>query len=361
MGRTADAAAAFKSVAARYPGREVAAEALWEVGWAAYLARNPREADHAWTRITEIPGGRAHRVRALYWAGRARETITGRPAAERFYQRVRIEAPHSYYGVLAARRGATGASEATEPAIRLPDNPADAVANDPAYARVEALRRIGLAEYAWEELEDAVNASVGDPVRLYGLTSAYVLDERYHLMLRVMRRHFTAMATAGQGPPALWEMLYPFGWRAEIYPAAQQAGLDPYLVAAIVREESNYYPRALSRAGARGLMQLMPGTAAPMAETRGWSFRGGELLDDPVANIQMGSSFLGSLFREFGDPRLAIAAYNAGPGNVRKWWKARKTDDIEAWVEQIPFDETRNYVKKVTLSWEEYRRLYGSR
>jgi len=73
MGRTADASAAFKSVAARYPSREVAAEALWEVGWAAYLARNPQDAEHAWTRISEIPGGRAHRVRALYWAGRARK------------------------------------------------------------------------------------------------------------------------------------------------------------------------------------------------------------------------------------------------------------------------------------------------
>jgi soluble lytic murein transglycosylase len=361
LGRTAEATAGFKAVAARYPSREVAAEALWELGMVAYLARSAREAEQAWTRITEIPGGRTLRTRALYWAGRARELVTGRAAAERFYQRVRTEAPRSYYGMLAARRGAAGPSDPAEPAIRLPEDPAEAVAADPAYARVDLLRRIGLVEYAWEELEDAVNASVGDTVRLYGLTSAYVRDERYHMALRVMRRHFTALATAGQGPPALWEMLYPFGFRAEILPAAERAGLDPYLVAAVVREESSYHPRAVSRAGARGLMQLMPATAAPMAETRGWAFRGGELLDDPVANIQMGSAFLASLLREFGDPRLAIAAYNAGPGNVRKWWKARRTDDVEAWVEQIPFDETRNYVKKVTLSWEEYRRIYGGR
>jgi soluble lytic murein transglycosylase len=359
MGRNAEAVATFRTVAARYPSREVAADALWELGWVAYLAKNPREAEQAWTRITEIPGGRTGRVRALYWAGRARESVAGRPAAERLYQRVRTEAPRSYYGMLAARRGATGAGDGTEPAVKLPADPAEAVAADPAYARVELLRRVGLVEYAWEELDDAVNASVGDTVRLYGLTSAYVRDERYHMVLRVMRRHFTGLAIAGQGPSALWEMLYPFGWRSEIVPAAERVGLDPYLVAAVVREESSYYPRAVSRAGARGLMQLMPATAAPMAETRGWAFRDGALLDDPVANIQMGSSFLASMFREFGDPRLAIAAYNAGPGNVRKWWKARKTDDVEAWVEQIPFDETRNYVKKVTLSWEEYRRLYG--
>jgi soluble lytic murein transglycosylase len=98
-----------------------------------------------------------------------------------------------------------------------------------------------------------------------------------------------------------------------------------------------------------------------MAEVRGWSFRGGDLLDDPSANIQMGTAFLAGLMKEFGDPRIALAAYNAGPGNVRRWWRERKTSDIEAWVEQIPFPETHHYVKKVTLSWEEYRRIYGGR
>jgi soluble lytic murein transglycosylase len=245
--------------------------------------------------------------------------------------------------------------------VRLPDNPMDALAADPGYARVDLLRRIGLVAFAWDELEDIAHASVGDTMRLYGLTSAYVRDERYHLALRILRRHFAALAASGHGlPQAFWEMLYPFGWRGDVSEAAQRTGLDPYLVAAIVREESGYYPRAVSRVGARGLMQLMPSTAQPMAEVRGWSFRGGELLDDPAANIQMGTAFFAGLVKEFGDPRIAIAAYNAGPRRAREWWKARKSDDVEAWVEQIPYDETRQYVKRVTLSWEEYRRIYGS-
>jgi soluble lytic murein transglycosylase len=156
-------------------------------------------------------------------------------------------------------------------------------------------------------------------------------------------------------------MVYPFGWRSEVSQAAQRAGLDPFLVAAVVREESSYYPRAVSRAGARGLMQLMPATAQPMAEVRGLAFREGQLLDEPDANLEIGTSFLAGLMREFGDPRLALAAYNAGPRRAREWWKARKNDDVEAWVEQIPFDETRGYVKRVMLSWEEYRRLYGGK
>src|SRR5262249_2652134 len=150
-----------------------------------------------------------------------------------------------------------------------------AVVDDPGFVRVEMLRRIGLVEFALRELDDVVRASVGDPVRLYGVSGAYVRDERYHLALRILRRYFSDLATAGHPalPRAFWEMLYPFGWRDDVANVAQRAGIDPFLVAAVVREESSYYPKAQSRAGARGLMQLMPGTAGPMARVRGldWS------------------------------------------------------------------------------------------
>jgi soluble lytic murein transglycosylase len=233
------------------------------------------------------------------------------------------------------------------------------VADDPGFGRVDLLRRLGLVESALEELEDVVAQATGDTVRLYGFSSAYIRDEQYHLALRIFRRHFSALAIGDPAlPRAFWEMLYPFGWRDEVTAAARRVGLDPFLVAALVREESSYYPRALSRAGARGLMQLMPATARPMAEHRGLAFAGGELLDEPGANIEIGTAFLSGLLREFKDPRLAVAAYNAGPGRVRQWWQARQTSDIEAFVEQIPFDETRQYVKRVMYSWDEYRRLY---
>jgi soluble lytic murein transglycosylase len=243
----------------------------------------------------------------------------------------------------------------------LPANPTEALKADPRFARVDLLRRIGLIESAWEELEDVVESSVGDPVRLYGASTAYAREERYHLALRIVRRHFGTLSTSGDPalPRGFWEVIYPLGWRDEVADTAKRAGLDPYLVAAIVREESSYDPRAVSRAGARGLMQLMPATAKPMADVRGLPFDGGGLLDDPRANLEMGTVFLAGLMKEFGEPRLAIAAYNAGPRRVREWWKARRTSDMEAFVEQIPYDETRNYVKRVMLAWSEYRRVYA--
>jgi peptidoglycan lytic transglycosylase len=361
-GRESAALTAYRAVASRYPNREVAGAAFWRLGWLEYFRGDVRGAEQTWTRLAELPGGRAYRLGALYWTGRALERTGQRAKAERAYTRVLRDSPRSYYGLLAARRVAGDADRPAEPTIRLPADPQEIIADDPGFARVDLLRRIGLVEFAWQELEDVIQRAAGDPVRLYALSSTYVKDERYHLALRVVRRHFTALATTGHPtvPRAFWEMVYPFGWRSEVSEAARRAGLDPFLVAAVVREESSYYPRAVSRAGARGLMQLMPATAQPMAENRGLAFREGQLLDEPDANLEIGASFLAGLVREFGDPRIALAAYNAGPRRAREWWKARKTDDVEAWVEQIPFDETRQYVKRVVLSWEEYRRLYGA-
>jgi len=116
----------------------------------------------------------------------------------------------------------------------------------------------------------------------------------------------------------------------------------------------------VSRAGARGLMQLIPATARSMAGERGLRFNAEALLDDPDVNLELGATFLAGLVAEFGDPRLALAAYNAGPKRLRQWWRSRRTDDLEVFVEQIPFDETRHYVKRVVLAWDEYRRIYAA-
>jgi peptidoglycan lytic transglycosylase len=361
-GRETAALAAYRTVAARFANRELGGAAQWRVGWLEYLKGDTRAAERTWTRLLEIPGGRSYRLGALYWTGRAYERHAERVKAEGAYARILRESPRSYYGMLAARRVSTAIDAAAEPSIRLPANPHEVLAADPGFTRVDLLRRIGLTEFALLELEDVVSRAVGDPVRLYAMSSAYVKEERYHMALRIVRRHLSAVTTSGHPdvPRAFWEMVYPFGWRSEVSEAAERAGLDPFFVAAVVREESSYYPRAVSRAGARGLMQLMPATAQPLAENRGLAFRNGSLLDEPGPNVQLGTSFLAGLVREFGDPRLALAAYNAGPRRARQWWKERKTDDVEAWIEQIPYDETRGYVKKVMFSWEEYKRIYGA-
>jgi soluble lytic murein transglycosylase len=349
LSRESDAVTVYRAIAGSSANREAGAASLWRLGWIAYEKRDPPAALRHWLRLAELETAGAYRMPALYWAGRAREQTGG--AAADLYGKILAESPRSYYGVLAAARG--GRVRDVPATFVLPAEPHMALNDDPGFARIALLRRVNLAEEAAQELDDAVQRAVGDPVRLYGLSSVYMDVARYHMTLRIMRRHFQSLAATGDPslPRAFWEMFYPFGWRDEVQDAARRTGLDPYLVAAVVREESSYYPRAVSRAGARGLMQLMPATARLLAPE-------GDL-DDPAFNIDLGTRFLAGLMREFGDVRLALAAYNAGPKRVRQWWTARRGDDIEAFVEQIPYDETRLYVKKIVLAWDEYRRIYG--
>jgi soluble lytic murein transglycosylase len=227
------------------------------------------------------------------------------------------------------------------------------------WARVEALRAVGLGDYADDEMDSMVRRSVDNPRRLYALSAAYAQESRFYLSLRILKRNFLGVArSAPPAPRTFWDLFYPMGWRTELTDAASRAALDPYFVAAIVREESSFYPQARSRVGARGLMQLMPTTARQLARSRGLP-TSEESLDDPAVNLALGSAYLGVLMKEFGEPRLAVAAYNAGPTSVREWWKNRPTEDLEVWVELIPYDETRRFVRRVMLAWEEYRRLYA--
>jgi peptidoglycan lytic transglycosylase len=313
-----------------------------------------------------LPGGQAYRDNATYWIGRAYEERGELDLATRQWMESVGREPRGYFGILATarlqRRGAAVpiARELKTP-ITLPADALEPLREEPRYAKATALRFAGLGAWADGELEEVARRSAGEAARLYAVSALFAQDARHHLSLRILRREFLPLARAGYPwlPRPFWDMFYPLGWRAEIATAAQRGVVDPLLVSAVVREESSYNPLVRSRVGARGLMQLMPDTARPLARARGMDFRDGDLLDDPAANVELGAAYLGWLVREFGEARLAVAAYNAGPNRVKEWWAARKSDDLEVWVEQIPYNETRNFVRRVSVGYEEYRRLYA--
>jgi soluble lytic murein transglycosylase len=351
-----------------YQDTDEGVAAQWRAGWFSWLRADYPEAAERWARIPALrAASQNYRDAALYWIARAHAAAGQADSAAKYFAQLISESPRSYYGVLASRRAprfqpSPGRNPAAvQLAASLPADPRDLLQADAPYARVESLRAVGLDDFADEEMDELVRRSIGDARRLYALSTAYAQDARYFLALRIMRRHFLGLARSA--PPAVprsfWDVFYPLGWRSEMNEAAARAAVDPYLVAAVVREESSYNAQARSRVGARGLMQLMPDTARPMARQRGLPFNDGALLDEPSANLTLGSAHLAGLLKEFGDPRLAVAAYNAGATPVRQWWKARTTDDLEVWVELIPFTETRGFVRRVMLAWEEYRRLYG--
>lgn len=156
-----------------------------------------------------------------------------------------------------------------------------------------------------------------------------------------------------------WQLFYPLHYEEEIQQAAQNYSLDPYLLFAIIYVESRFDPGVESRSGARGLMQIMPRTGAWIAENMGRLEYGEEDLFDPVTNISFGSWYLSHLIKSFsGDLTLALAAYNAGTGNVRSWlWQDIWDGTRKSW-EDIPFQETREYLEKVFRIYDTYERVY---
>ena len=367
LNQPVEAEATYTRLVVEYPDDDDAGRGLWRLGWLAWFRRDYDVAAARWARLANLPGGQAYRENATYWIGRAYEERGDLDAATRQWAEAVSHQPRGYFGLLATTRltkRGLGLPPPREPRapLALPEDVQTVLRDEPRFGKAEALRGLGLGAWADAELEDLARRSVGEAPRLYAVSAAFAQDARHHQALRILRRDFIPYARAGYAwlPRAFWEMFYPLGWRAEVASSAQRAGIDPYLVSAVVREESSYNPLARSRVGARGLMQLMPDTARPMARVRGLAFQDGELLDDPAANIELGSAYLGGLVRDFGDARLAVAAYNAGPTRVREWWTTRKSDDLEVWVEQIPYNETRNFVRRVMIGWEEYRRLYAS-
>ena len=151
-------------------------------------------------------------------------------------------------------------------------------------------------------------------------------------------------------------LMYPLAHWEKIREISEALSIDPYLILSIIRQESMFREDALSRAGAMGLMQLMPYTARRIADSIGISLDEGTLLE-PETNILLGVHYLKGLLEEFQNPVAAIAAYNAGPQRVRKWL-SQSYSGLDEFIEDIPFPETRNYVKRVITGYYRYRSLY---
>ncbi|MBI4954617.1 MAG: transglycosylase SLT domain-containing protein, partial [Myxococcales bacterium] len=280
--------------------------------------------------------------------------------------------PVSYYMVLAwarlAERDAARAERlvaeamAAEPtgAFVIPDDPS---LHTPAFERAVELVRQGEGEAALAELTAlGVRDKSAPPSLLWA--SAFLLARieapaEAHGVLRGTDKLWTEHYPAGVWRP-VWELAYPRPFRSIVSAESARTGTPEALIYAIMREESAFQPRAVSSAGARGLMQLMSATAKSVARPLRlpWS---DEALVRPEVNIALGSHLLASLMRRWPDDRLlAIPSYNAGPGAPKRWLAASPAADFDLFVERMPYEETRNYTKRVIGSLAAYSFLYGA-
>jgi soluble lytic murein transglycosylase len=361
LGDGAQARAAYQGLVAAHPDSPAAATARWELAWLEYRAGRLRDAALAFRQLAAA-GGPA-RLAGLYWTARALDQLGERAAAQRLYAEVVSRAPNGYYGLLAARRLRGRPPAPVAARVGLPPDPGALLRAEPRYQKAQALTAVGLDGFAVAELEAFGRDAATDGDRAWALGVAFADLGEAGRSLRHLRRAFGAAAEGGAPglPERFWRLYYPLGFAELVREASRATGLDPHFVAAVIREESSYDPRARSWVGAMGLMQLMPDTARLVAQELGRPLSEASALWDPALNIALGARYLAQLRARFQEPLLAVAGYNAGPHRVQRWLAQRPLGDIEEFVELIPFDETRAFAKRVYTSWHHYRRLYGAR
>jgi soluble lytic murein transglycosylase len=359
LGQLDTAREALEAVLSRFPDSQAAASARWELAWLEYRAGRFRDAALAFRQLSAAVS--SARLAGLYWAGRALDQRGEKSAALALYREVLSRGPQGYYGILAARRVREKPPAPVALPVKLTADPIGLLRNEPRYQRAQALGSIGFDGFAILELEALGRDAAADGDRAWALGVAFSDLGEAGRSLRYLRRALGPAVEAGAPglPPRLWQLYYPLGYGDHVRVAARAVGLDPYVVAAVIREESSYDPRARSGVGAIGLMQLMPDTARIVAQELGRPLGDISALWEPPVNITLGSRYLAQLAARFRDSLLAVAAYNAGPHRVQRWVAERPRADMEEFVDQIPFDETRGFAKRVFTSWHHYRRLYG--
>lgn len=329
------------------------ADAEFHAGWYALRFLNdPSTADRHFSNIGKVAKGAISLSRALYWRGRAAEAARNGKAAE--YYSAAAKHNTAFYGQLAAAK--VGGSH---PDISYP-KPSDE--DRDRFERREMLQAIALLEKA----EHKWRADLFYRELARRLTSS---GELALLAVRAEKRgdHYLALRVgkiAAARGLKIGALAHPMG---AIPASAKISGSGRALAYAIARQESEFRTAAVSRAGARGLLQLLPGTAKEMARKTGLKYSKGRLTKDAGYNAALGSAFLGEQLRRFnGSYILTFAAYNAGPRRAKQWigrYGDPRNKDLETaidWIERIPFTETRNYVQRVMENYQVYKmRLKG--
>ena len=332
------------------------AEAEFLAGFLALRQLNmPQEAFTHFQRLHKSVTAPISRARGAYWSARAAEAMGKREEARDWYAKA---APYgtTYYGQLAAHKLDAHAQ------VRLPSEPRVDTAETAAFERREVVR----AARALAEIEGRDDERVAAFLRRISLQSKE--PEHYALAARLARElgrpdlAVAAAKDAAQNEIYLVEAGYPVI-------RADNPTPEPALVHALIRQESTFNPAIVSSAGARGLMQLMPGTAQLVANKLGIKkHQHAKLISDPHYNVRLGSAYISEMIDRYGGSYvLAVASYNAGPGRVSQWLNVygdprAEGVDVVDWVEMIPFTETRNYVQRVMEGLLVYRaRLHGGR
>jgi soluble lytic murein transglycosylase len=360
----------FREMLEKFPLGRYTERASWKVGWRAYKKGNYAEAAQVFETASARFARSDYRPSWLYWAARAHDALKDPTLAAARYTLVATDYLNTYYGRLAvARLG--GTSPQRRLIVDVPaagatgkdtNEPAPAVLLPPNEPTIRALLSLELYDQALDELRYAQKASADSP----GIqaTIGWIHNRRGDLRAginAIKRAYPQYMAAGGEKlPPEILRVLFPVDYWPLIRRYSAERQLDPYMMAALIAQESTFTADVKSSANAYGLMQLLPSTGRSYARSLrlGRRFSIG-MLTNAETNVRMGTAYFADLLQQFGGTHYALATYNAGPSRVARWISERPGIDRDEFIDDIPFPETQNYVKRILGTAEDYRRLYG--
>jgi soluble lytic murein transglycosylase len=356
------AAQVFKELYAKFPAGVHAERAAWKYGWWSYKTGAHAETIRVFESAAATFPRSNYRPSFLYWTARA-HTKSGAAADGLARMRlVHTDYANSYYGRLAERHlrraGALPRGEQAVPASQVTAEPAPALAND---ATIRLLLAIGLYDDAISELRYAQRSAGSSPALDATIAWAYHRKGELRRAITLMRRAYPQfLSIGGQRLPAeILQVIFPLTYWPSIQREAKARGLDPYLIAALIAQESTFDPQIRSAANAWGLMQVLPSTGRRIARQIGMRNFQTSTLTNAEANLKIGTYYFSRLVKQFGGTHYALASYNAGENRVVRWKSERPGIDEDEFIDDIPFPETQNYVKRILGTAEDYRMLYG--
>jgi soluble lytic murein transglycosylase len=360
----------FRELLHRFPKHPHAERAAWRVGWRAYRTGRLREAAETFERAASTFPRADYRPSWLYWAARARTQLREPELAADRYSIVIADYQNSYYGRLAMKAVEGQRQMVVRAAARVRTTSAPA-APPPTDALIRELVALQLYDDALREIRYAQRIW-GDSAQLQA-TSAFVrhnqgiglrAQERFTALrgaINTMRRAYPQfMASGGEDLPVdVLRIIFPLDYWPLITKYASAHSLDPYLLAALMAQESTFTAEIRSSANAIGLMQIIPATGRRLATRLGVRNFTTNSLTQPELNVRLGTRYFRDLMDQFREPHFALASYNAGENRVVRWRAERGPLPADEFIDDIPFAETQNYVKRILGTTEDYRRLYG--
>ena len=362
---------AYRELQQRFPNGNRASYAHWKVAWLSLRQGRNEEAKQEFERQIALYPASNEVPAALYWRARLAEEDNEPAKARAYYNKLSDRFRNFYYAELARRRlKVLAPTDPVEYAIldRVPPlntsgkiEPEEPPADDLRVQKAQLLENGGLVDFAVREIQAASTEQGGNWVaaetaRLYQDSGRY--DRAIEVMKRTVPNYFAV--DVPELPRSYWEALFPKAYWVDLKKFSTENGLDPYLVASLIRQESEFNPNAISRANAVGLMQLLPTTGKRVAkEAKLYHFNASQLYT-PAVNLQLGTRYFKSMVDKFGSFEYALAAYNAGSDRVEDWLAQGKYRDPQEFVESIPFTETREYVQAILRNANVYKQLYGT-